>query len=58
MGVQLVGHSGPVYGVSIAPDRRFVLSASEDSTGIVFSTRVLFRCILIVCMCVCPCVCM
>jgi transcription initiation factor TFIID subunit 5 len=31
--LMLVGHTGPVYGVSIAPDRRFVLSSSEDATG-------------------------
>ncbi len=31
--VDLVGHQGPVYGVSFGPDRRLLLSASEDSTG-------------------------
>jgi len=31
----LVAHSGPVYAVSLSPDRRGLLSASEDSTGTV-----------------------
>ena len=35
----LVGHAGPVYGVSFSPDKNFVISGSEDGTGwfLVFS---------------------
>lgn len=29
---RLVGHSGPVYGVSFLPDNRYLLSGSEDKT--------------------------
>ena len=29
---KLIGHSGPVYGVSFSPDNKFLLSASEDKT--------------------------
>ncbi|RKP27510.1 WD40-repeat-containing domain protein [Syncephalis pseudoplumigaleata] len=29
---RLIGHSGPVYGLSFSPDSRFLLSSSEDST--------------------------
>jgi transcription initiation factor TFIID subunit 5 len=27
------GHSGPIYGLSISPENKFLLSSSEDSTG-------------------------
>ncbi len=30
----LVGHSGPVFAVCFSPDKNFVVSASEDGTGI------------------------
>eukprot|EP00698_Gefionella_okellyi_P011185 TRINITY_DN2939_c0_g1_i1.p1 TRINITY_DN2939_c0_g1~~TRINITY_DN2939_c0_g1_i1.p1 ORF type:complete len:632 (+),score=114.79 TRINITY_DN2939_c0_g1_i1:172-1896(+) len=33
----LVGHSGPVYSVSLSPDRNFVLSSSEDHTARLWS---------------------
>jgi WD40 repeat protein len=40
----LVGHTGPVYGVSFSPCGRYLLSASEDSTvrlwGLETSTKV------------------
>lgn len=29
----LVGHSGPVYAVSFSPDKHYLVSGSEDSTG-------------------------
>lgn len=29
---KLIGHSGPIYGVSFSPDNKFLLSASEDKT--------------------------
>lgn len=29
---RLVGHAGPVYGLSFSPDSRFLLSSSEDKT--------------------------
>lgn len=29
---RLVGHSGPVYGLSFSPDNRYLLSSSEDKT--------------------------
>lgn len=28
----LIGHSGPVYGLSISSDKRWLLSCSEDTT--------------------------
>lgn len=31
--VPFFGHSGPVYGVNFSPDKRMLLSCSEDSTG-------------------------
>lgn len=31
--VSFVGHSGPVYGCSFSPDKRMLLTCSEDSTG-------------------------
>ena len=30
---RLIGHSGPVYGVSFSHDSRFLISCSEDTTG-------------------------
>ena len=29
----LTGHSGPVFGVSFSPDKKFLVSGSEDATG-------------------------
>lgn len=29
----LVGHAGPVYGVSFSPDKYYIISGSEDGTG-------------------------
>lgn len=29
---RLIGHSGPVYQCAFSPDRRFLLSSSQDST--------------------------
>lgn len=29
----LIGHSGPVYGVSFSPDKFYVVSGSEDGTS-------------------------
>lgn len=29
----LIGHTGPVYGVSFSPDKYYCLSCSEDGTG-------------------------
>lgn len=29
---KLIGHSGPVYGLSFSPDNRYLLSSSEDKT--------------------------
>jgi len=31
----LIGHSGPVYAVCFSHDRHYILSSSEDGTGIV-----------------------
>jgi len=31
-GYNLIGHSGPVYGLSFSPDSQFLLSCSQDST--------------------------
>jgi transcription initiation factor TFIID subunit 5 len=31
-GYNLIGHSGPVYGLSFSPDRQFLLSCSQDGT--------------------------
>jgi WD40 repeat protein len=30
---RLVGHSGPVYGLSFSHDNKYLLSCSEDKTG-------------------------
>ena len=32
---QLVGHSGPVYSTSFNPDNTFLVSGSEDGTGVI-----------------------
>ena len=29
----LIGHTGPVYGVSFSPDKYYCLSCSEDGTS-------------------------
>ncbi|PWW80238.1 WD40 repeat-like protein [Tuber magnatum] len=29
---RLIGHSGPIYGVSISPDKKYILSCSEDKS--------------------------
>ncbi|KAG0128182.1 WD40-repeat-containing domain protein [Tuber indicum] len=29
---RLIGHSGPIYGVSISPDKKYLLSCSEDKS--------------------------
>lgn len=36
----LVGHTGPVYGVSVSPDGRFCLSAGADGSGAAFNLHV------------------
>lgn len=30
----LIGHSGTVYATSISPDRHYLVSCSEDGTGL------------------------
>lgn len=30
---RLIGHSGPVYGLSFSPDHQYFLSCSQDKTG-------------------------
>lgn len=35
----LFGHSGPIYKLSFSPDRSLLLSASEDTTGILFKDK-------------------
>lgn len=34
---RLVGHSGPVYGMSFSPDSKYLISASEDKTARLWS---------------------
>lgn len=36
---RLVGHSGPVYGLSFSPDNKYLLSCSEDKTVRLWSTQ-------------------
>lgn len=41
--ISLHGHAGPVYALSHSPDKRLILSCSEDSTGFfIFLTTYLF----------------
>ncbi|CAG8526458.1 11130_t:CDS:10 [Ambispora gerdemannii] len=35
---RLTGHSGPVFGLSFSPDRRYLVSCSEDKTARLWST--------------------
>lgn len=45
----LVGHTGPVYGVSFSPDKYYVLSGSEDGTGFILNyLTCLFRYIYLI----------
>ena len=32
--IKLIGHSGPVFGSSFGHDKRYLISCSEDTTGI------------------------
>lgn len=34
---KLIGHSGPVYGLSFSPDNRYLISSSEDKTARLWS---------------------
>ncbi|KAI8969049.1 WD40-repeat-containing domain protein [Mycotypha africana] len=36
---KLVGHSGPVYGLSFSPDKKYLVSCSEDKTTRLWSTQ-------------------
>lgn len=36
---RLVGHSGPIYGLSFSPDNKYLLSCSEDKTVRLWSTQ-------------------
>jgi transcription initiation factor TFIID subunit 5 len=31
---KLIGHAGPVYGISFSHDNQYLISCSEDQTGI------------------------
>lgn len=39
---KLVGHSGPVYDLSFSPDDKYLISASQDGTGMTFLLQSLF----------------
>lgn len=36
---KLIGHSGPVYGLSFSPDNKYLVSCSEDKTVRLWSTQ-------------------
>ncbi|CEI89162.1 hypothetical protein RMCBS344292_03530 [Rhizopus microsporus] len=36
---RLIGHSGPIYGLSFSPDNKYLLSCSEDKTVRLWSTQ-------------------
>jgi WD40 repeat protein len=41
----LLGHSGPVYACSFSPDKYYLISGSEDGTGILYlKNRSLYNC--------------
>ncbi len=42
----MYGHSGPVYGASFSPDNQFLLTCSEDKTGISICIPICFSSLL------------